>query len=59
MTKAQIDILRRLVSARGLDDVAKEARMSPASLLRVLSESVPVREGTQELARSYLARVKA
>jgi hypothetical protein len=59
MTKAQVDMLRRLVSERGLDEVAADARMSPAALLRVLSEAVPVREGTQELARSYLGRVKA
>lgn len=59
MTKAQLDMLRRLVAERGLDDVAREARISPVSMLRLLSESVPVREGTQELARTYLGKVRA
>lgn len=59
MTKAQVDALRRLVAERGLDAVAADSRMSRESLLRVLAEVVPVREGTQELARSYLGRVKA
>lgn len=59
MTKAQVDALRRLVAERGLDAVAADSRMSREALLRVLAEVVPVREGTQELARSYLGRVKA
>lgn len=60
MTPTELDRLRKLVAARGINTVASEAGLHRMTLLRLLSSDiVAVHAGSQALAIAYLARVSA
>jgi len=57
MTSTELDRLRKLVAARGVNTVSKEAGLHRMTLLRLLSSDiVAVHAGSQALALAYLAK---
>ena len=60
MTQVQLELLRSLVSQRGINTVATESGMHRMTLLRLLSSDiVAVHAGSKALALAYLAKVGA
>ena len=60
MTQVQLELLRSLVSQRGITAIAAESGMHRMTLLRLLSSDiVAVHAGSKALALAYLAKVGA